>query len=83
MTDIQNIYSILLARGYQDELFSGLGEVKRQGQETLTDCPFCGKERHFSYNSRKPLWRCWSCGEAGDWIDFLEKTKGYDFMMAL
>ena len=30
MTDIQNIYSILLARGYQDELFSGLGDAKRQ-----------------------------------------------------
>jgi DNA primase catalytic core len=83
MTDIQNIYSILLARGYQDELFSGLGDAKRQGQETLVDCPLCGKERHFSYNSRKPVWRCWSCGEAGDWIDFLQKTKGYDFMDAL
>jgi DNA primase catalytic core len=83
MADIQNIYSILLASGYQEELFSGLGEKKRQGQETLVDCPLCGKERHFSYNSRKPVWRCWSCGEAGDWIDFLEKTKGYTFMDAL
>ena len=83
MTDIQNIYSILLARGYQDELFSGLGEHKRQGQETLTDCPLCGKPGKFSYNSRKPVWRCWKCGEAGDWIDYLEKTKGYDFMRAL
>jgi len=83
MADIQTIYSILLARGYQDELFSGLGEHKRQGQETLTDCPLCGKPGKFSYSSRKPVWKCWKCGEAGDWLDFLERTKGYDFMMAL
>lgn len=85
MTDIQNIYSILLARGYQDELFSGLGEKKRQkrGQETLVDCPFCGSEQHLSYNSQKPVWRCLVCGESGDWIDFLQKTKSYDFMMSL
>lgn len=85
MADTQNIYSILLARGYQEQLFSGLGEKKREkgGQETLVDCPLCNKERHFSYNSQKPVWRCWSCGEAGDWIDYLEKAKGYTFMMAL
>jgi len=85
MADIQNIYSILLARGYQDELFSGLGEKKREkgGLETLVDCPLCGKKRHLSYNSQRPVWRCWRCGEAGDWIDFLQKTKGYDFVTAL
>jgi len=85
MADIQNIYSILLAKGYQDELFSDLGEKKREkgGLETLVDCPLCGKERHFSYNSQRPVWRCWRCGEAGDWIDFLQQTKGYDFMTAL
>lgn len=85
MTDIQNIYSILLARGYQDELFSGLGEKKREkaGQETLVDCPLCGKEQHLSYNSQRPVWRCLVCGEGGDWIDFMQKTKGYSFMDAL
>ena len=83
MADIQNIYSILLARGYQDELFSDLGRHKREGQETLTDCPLCGKPDKFSYNSRKPVWKCWKCEKSGDWIDYLEKAKGYSFMMAL
>jgi DNA primase catalytic core len=85
MADIQNIYSILLSRGYQEQLFSGLGDKKREkgGQETLVDCPLCGRPGKFSYNSRKPVWKCWKCGEAGDWIDFLERTKGYTFMDSL
>ena len=34
MTDIQNIYSILLARGYQETLFSSLtGQRKKEGKE--------------------------------------------------
>jgi DNA primase catalytic core len=86
MADIQTIYSILLARGYQEKLFSSLsGERKKKnaGRETLVDCPYCKKEGHFSYSSQEPVWRCWSCGEAGDWLDFLEKPKGYTFMDAL
>jgi DNA primase catalytic core len=86
MADIQNIYSILLSRGYQDQLFSDLpGKRKKErgGTETLVDCPFCGKDGHFSYNSQRPVWKCWSCGESGDWIGYLEKHKRYDFFQAL
>ena len=36
-------------------------------------------EQHFSYNRDKPVWRCWHCGEAGDWIAYLKKAKGLDF----
>lgn len=84
MTDIQNIYSILLARGYQDQLFSGLtGSRKKEGKETRADCPLCHSEGNFSYSSQKPLWRCWSCGESGDWIRYLQKVSGYDFQRAV
>lgn len=86
MADIQEIYSILLGRGYQEELFSDLTGSRRKekgGQETLVDCPLCGKENHFSYNRDKPVWRCWSCNEGGDWIKYLEKAKGYTFMDSL
>jgi DNA primase catalytic core len=86
MVDIQSVYSILLARGYQDQLFSKLpGERKKEsgGKETLVTCPFCQKEDHFSYNSQKPVWQCWSCGESGDWLKFLEKNSGYSFQEAL
>jgi len=84
MTDIQNIYSILLARGYQDQLFSSLtGSRKKEGKETRADCPLCHSEGNFSYSSQKPLWRCWSCGESGDWIRYLQKVSGYDFQRAV
>jgi len=84
MTDIQNIYSILLAKGYQDTLFSSLpGKRKKQGRETLADCPSCGKEGHFSYSSQKPVYRCLVCNEHGDWLHYLQKYKGYDFLTAL
>lgn len=86
MADIQAIYSILLARNYQEQLFSSLpGKRKKEkgGRETLVDCPLCHKESHFSYSSLEPLWRCWSCGESGDWIKYLEKTSGLTFQQAL
>lgn len=85
MADIQEIYSILLSRSYQDELFSDLpGKRKREkrGRETLVDCPICKKEGHFSYNRERPVWKCWSCGESGDWIDYLQKVRGYTFQQA-
>ena len=84
MTDIQNIYSILLARGYQETLFSSLtGQRKKEGKEIRVDCPLCGSEGNFSYSTQKPLWHCWSCGEGGDWLDFMQKVKGLDFQRAL
>lgn len=86
MADIQAIYSILLARNYQEQLFSSLpGKRKRQksGRETLADCPLCHKEGHFSYSSQEPVWKCWSCGEGGDWIRYLEKASSYTFLQAL
>lgn len=84
MTDIQNIYSILLARSYQETLFSSLtGQRKKEGREIRVDCPLCGSEGNFSYSTQKPLWHCWSCGEGGDWLDFMQKAKGLDFQRAL
>ena len=86
MDDVQAIYAILLARGYQDQFFSDLGAARKKekgGRETLATCPFCHKERHFSYNRDKPVWRCWHCGESGDWIAYLKKTKGLDFKEAV
>jgi len=83
--DIQEIYAILLARAYQDELFRDLGQGKKQkgGRETLVDCPLCQKAGHFSYSSIQPLWRCWSCQDGGDWLDYLQKAKRLDFREAL
>lgn len=83
MTDIQEIYSILLSRNYQETLFSDLpGQRKREGRETKAVCPICNKD-NFSYSREKPVWRCWSCGDGGNWIGYLEKRKGYTFQQAL
>src|ERR1035438_9569169 len=86
MEDVQAIYAVLLARGYQDQLFLDLGGIRKRekgGRETLVTCPFCQKERHFSYNRDKPVWRCLHCNEAGDWIGYLKKGKGLEFKDAL
>jgi len=86
MADIQEIYSILLSRNYQEELFSDLpGKRKREkgGRETLVDCPICNKADHFSYSRDKPVWRCWSCGNSGSWISYLTEVKRQTFLQAL
>jgi len=84
MTDIQNIYSILLARDYQETLFSSLsGQRKKEGREIRLDCPVCSSEGNFSYSTEKPLWHCWSCNSGGDWLDYMQKVKGLDFQRAL
>jgi DNA primase catalytic core len=84
VSDVQEIYAILLSKGHQDRLFSDIpGERRRQGKETLATCPFCGKERHFSYSSQEPVWRCLVCGKGGDWISYLQERQGLDFKEAL
>ena len=87
MADIQDIYDLLLQEGYQEELFRDLAGKKvrkeKGGRETLVDCPFCGKEGHFSYHRDKPVWQCWSCGKAGDWITYLKLRRGWDFLESL
>ena len=84
MADIQNIYSILLARGYQDILFQRLsGQRKKEGKEIRVDCPLCGSEGNFSYSSEKPLYHCWSCSAGGDWLNYMERVEGKSFQIAL
>ncbi len=84
MADIQNIYSILLARDYQETLFSRLsGSRKKEGRDVRVDCPICHSEDNFSYSTDKPLWHCWSCGAGGDWLEYMQKVEGMDFQRAL
>lgn len=82
--DVPHVYSILLSRGYQSQLFSDLQRPKKQGKETIADCPFCQDTgQHFSYSLNTPLWKCWKCGRGGDWIDYLGERRGLDFRAAL
>ena len=80
--DIQDIYNRLLSSHYYEKLFSDLAPFKREGRELLGNCPFCQSDR-FSISTTKPLYKCWSCGEAGDYLDYLQKQEKKDFSEAL
>jgi len=84
LADVGDIYSILLSRSYQEELFGDLGGLHRRGRETEASCPFCGDtKRHLSFSSEEPLWHCFKCGRGGDWLDYLRERQGLDFLAAL
>lgn len=44
---------------------------KVKGVEIISDCPFCGKEKHFFINSKTNLWNCKRCGREGNLKSFL------------
>jgi len=84
MTDIEQIYNILLAKKYQEELFSmPTKRIEKGGRELVKDCPFCGKQAHFYVSTEKPIYHCFACNASGDWIKYLQETRGYDFREAL
>ena len=86
MADIQEVYGRLLATDFAGrELFADLEGQKavKGGRETTATCPFCHKPGHFQFSHEKPVWQCWACKEAGDWLHYLQKAKGQDFRQAL
>ncbi len=89
MNDVAVIYSMLLSRGYQEELFSDLHGTKRDDRNNnRAFCPFCqagehSGRGHFSYSLQEALWRCFSCDSKGDWIRYLEQRRGLSFLEAL
>ena len=86
MADIQEVYGRLLATDFAGrELFADLEGPKpaKGGRETTATCPFCHKPGHFQFSREKPVWQCWACKEAGDWLHYLQKAKGQDFRQAL
>ena len=84
MNDIQDIYAVLLARGYARQLFHDLGEQRQEGREVRAACPLCADNgRHFCWSLDKPLWICHVTGEGGDWLKYLERYAHMDFSAAL
>lgn len=81
---IEEIYSILLTRpGFVNRVFEDVRDPKpqKQGQEMVGECPFCHKRKLY-YNTTRPVWNCYVCGEGGDWLKYLVKL-GYTFPAAL
>lgn len=60
-------------------------KLRRQGRELTGLCPFHAEKNDgaFMVNDAKALYKCFSCGAAGDVIDYVRERKGLDFMGAL
>lgn len=83
MTDIRDIEAIILARGLEGDIFQDIQDRKEGKTETSGTCPFCGKAGKFSYSSKRPFWRCWSCGRAGNWQEYLAEKRGWTWRESL
>lgn len=84
MTDVESVYNVLLAKGFQEELFATpTRRIEKNGSEIVKDCPFCGKEGHLYVSAVKPFYNCFHCQESGDWITYLQKTRGLSFIESL
>jgi hypothetical protein len=46
---------------------------EQHGNQFVTDCPFCEKEKHFFYNQENGLWDCKVCLKSGNPITFLRE----------
>ena len=61
------------------ELFANL-DPKREGRSYKMRCPFHDDATpSLSVTPEKGLWRCFGCGEGGDAITFLQRSKGLEF----
>lgn len=49
--------------------------ITKHGKEITADCPFCGEKAHFNLNPERGLWTCFKCGEKGNPISFVAKTR--------
>jgi 5S rRNA maturation endonuclease (ribonuclease M5) len=61
------------------ELFAAL-EPKREGRSYKMRCPFHADDTpSLSVDPEKGLWQCFGCGEGGDAITFLQRSRGLEF----
>lgn len=51
--------------------FHGVDIDEGKGDESVGDCPFCGKDGKFSVNTESTKWQCWSCRKSGNSASFL------------
>ena len=51
--------------------FHGVEFNTEVGNQSVGDCPFCGKENKFYANSETRLWDCKVCQKHGNFEDFL------------
>ena len=53
----------------------GVRFTGKENEQTVGVCPFCYKNKHFMVEDETSalLWHCHSCGEGGNFFQFLEK----------
>lgn len=67
-----------------DLLSSYLPQMRRQGANFVTHCPWHDDRRpSFQINPVRQTWACWVCDLRGDVFDFVMKREGVDFGGAL
>lgn len=66
------------------ELIGGYGEMRRQGRNWVTRCPWHDDRRpSLQINPARQSWKCWVCNVGGDVFSFLMKRENLDFPAAL
>ncbi len=66
------------------ELIGGYGEMRRQGRNYVTRCPWHDDRRpSLQVNPARQSWKCWVCNVGGDVFSFLMKRENLDFPAAL
>ena len=66
------------------EIVSENVRLKRSGRNYIGLCPFHNdKSPSFSVSQDKQIYKCFSCGEAGNVITFVMKYKNMNFIEAL
>jgi DNA primase len=57
--------------------------VGAKGDEYVTECPYCGKDRKLYVNSESGFWVCYSCGEGGGLATLMMEVEGIDYRTAM
>jgi DNA primase len=66
------------------DIISETVKLKRSGRNYMGLCPFHNeKSPSFSVSQDKQIYKCFSCGEAGNVITYVMKQRNLDFMEAL
>lgn len=58
----------------------------KKGKDYKSDCPFCGAKKDkfcVTSSSNKDLYKCFSCGEGGKAVEFIQKYKNVDYEQAI
>ena len=59
-------------------------QIRHSGSSKMASCPFHqDKTPSFSINDAKGFYHCFSCGESGDAIKFVERMEGLSFVEAV